>query len=106
MCNDTSISHIAATLKTASLVIASGGDTHHWAPSDHPLDRVLADYPSCRPCMYRECPYGHPCALNISVAQVVQTARVQLAPTPGAESGAPNALHSDARLTEKIHHAA
>lgn len=106
VCNDTGISHIAAALKTASVVIASGSDTHRWAPSDHALHRVLADYPPCRPCMYRECPYGHPCALNISVEQVVQTARVQLALTPGAEPGAPNALHSDARLTEEIHHAA
>jgi ADP-heptose:LPS heptosyltransferase len=106
VCNDTGISHIASALRTASVVIASGSDTHRWAPPDHALHRVLADYPPCRPCMYRECPYGHPCALNISVEQVVQTARVQLALTPGAEPGAPNALHGDARLTEEIHHAA
>ncbi|TDY23135.1 ADP-heptose:LPS heptosyltransferase [Paraburkholderia sp. BL6665CI2N2] len=106
VCNDTGISHIAAARKTASVVIASGSDTRRWAPSDHAQHRVLADYPPCRPCMFRECPYGHPCALNISVEQVVQTARVQLALAPGAEPGAPNALHGDGGLTEEIHHAA
>jgi ADP-heptose:LPS heptosyltransferase len=106
VCNDTGVSHIAAAVATASVVIASGSDTRRWAPSDHSLHRVLADYPACRPCMFRECPYGHPCALNISVAQVVEAARAQLTRLRGARPGAPSTLHTGARLFEEMHHAA
>ncbi|RKT14077.1 ADP-heptose:LPS heptosyltransferase [Paraburkholderia sp. RAU2J] len=106
VCNDTGISHIAAAVSTASVVIASGSDTRRWAPPDHALHRVLADYPPCRPCMFRECPYGHPCALNVSVEQVVESARAQLARVDGAQPGAPNTLHANARTFEEMHHAA
>jgi lipopolysaccharide heptosyltransferase II len=78
VCNDTGLSHVAAAMRTKSVVIASGSDTRRWAPLDHERHRVLADYPPCRPCAFRECPYGHPCALNISVAQVLDVARLQL----------------------------
>lgn len=106
VCNDTGISHIAAAVATASVVIASGSDTRRWAPLDHALHRVLADYPACRPCMFRDCPYGHPCALNVSVQQVVQAARAQLAQVPDAQPGAPNVLHANARPSRETHHAA
>ncbi|GAB7522541.1 glycosyltransferase family 9 protein [Paraburkholderia sp. 2C] len=79
VCNDTSISHIAAAMRTASVVVASGSDTSRWAPLDRQLHRVLADYPACRPCAFRECPYGHECALNVSVDSVVAAAHQQLA---------------------------
>ncbi|HEY3597034.1 MAG TPA: glycosyltransferase family 9 protein [Paraburkholderia sp.] len=79
VCNDTGISHIAAAMRTASVVVASGSDTRRWAPLDRQLHRVLADYPACRPCAFRECPYGHECALNVSVESVVDAARAQLA---------------------------
>jgi ADP-heptose:LPS heptosyltransferase len=78
VCNDTGISHIAAAMRTASVVVASGSDTRRWAPLDHRLHRVLADYPPCRPCAFRDCPYGHECALNVSVERVVEAAREQL----------------------------
>ncbi|QSN62843.1 glycosyltransferase family 9 protein [Caballeronia sp. M1242] len=78
VCNDTGLSHVAAAMRTKSVVIASGSDTQRWAPLDHERHRVLADYPPCRPCSFRECPYGHPCALNVSVAQVLDVARLQL----------------------------
>ncbi|MEC5406064.1 glycosyltransferase family 9 protein [Paraburkholderia sp. MPAMCS5] len=108
VCNDTGISHIAAAMATASVVIASGSDTRRWAPLDHARHRVLADYPPCRPCMFRECPYGHPCALNIGVDQVVETARAQLAEVRGACPAAPYALHAPAAAepVEEFHHAA
>jgi ADP-heptose:LPS heptosyltransferase len=108
VCNDTGISHIAAATATASVVIASGSDTRRWAPLDHARHRVLADYPACRPCMFRDCPYGHPCALNINVEQVVQTARTQLAQDSGAHPSAPNALHAsaDPETFEERHHVA
>jgi ADP-heptose:LPS heptosyltransferase len=79
VCNDTGISHIAAAMRTASVVVASGSDTRRWAPLDRQLHRVLADYPPCRPCAFQECPYGHECALNVGVGSVVEAAREQLA---------------------------
>ncbi|MCC8404461.1 glycosyltransferase family 9 protein [Paraburkholderia sp. MMS20-SJTN17] len=108
VCNDTGISHIAAAMATASVVIACGSDTRRWAPLDHARHRVLADYPACRPCMFRDCPYGHPCALNVGVVQVVETAREQLARAPGAQPGARGSLHTGtvALSIEGLHHAA
>jgi ADP-heptose:LPS heptosyltransferase len=108
VCNDTGISHIAAAMATASVVIASGSDTQRWAPLDHTRHRVLADYPPCRPCMFRECPYGHPCALNISVDRVIETARAQLAEADGAHPAGACALHTQNETGpfEELHHAA
>jgi ADP-heptose:LPS heptosyltransferase len=108
VCNDTGISHIAAAMATASVVIASGSDTQRWAPLDHTRHRVLADYPPCRPCMFRECPYGHPCALNVSVDRVIETARAQLAEADGAHPAGACALHTQNETGpfEELHHAA
>ncbi len=106
VCNDTGISHIAAAVATASVVIACGSDTRRWAPLDHSRHRVLADYPACRPCMFRDCPHGHPCALNVGVEQVVAAARAQLAQVQGACPGAPNALHADSSTLKEMPHAA
>ncbi|HTI16609.1 MAG TPA: glycosyltransferase family 9 protein [Trinickia sp.] len=78
VCNDTGLSHVAAAMRTKSVVIASGSDTRRWAPLDRERHRVLADYPPCRPCAFRECPYGHPCALSVSVAQVLDLVHAQL----------------------------
>nr|WP_090544179.1 glycosyltransferase family 9 protein [Paraburkholderia caballeronis] len=78
VCNDTGLSHVAAAMHTRSVVVASGSDTRRWAPLDHDRHRVLADWPACRPCMFRDCPYGHPCALNVGVAHVIDAARAQL----------------------------
>jgi ADP-heptose:LPS heptosyltransferase len=107
VCNDTGISHIAAAMRTPSTVIASGSDTRRWAPLDSERHRVLADYPSCRPCAFRVCPYEHECALNIGVPQVLDAARAQLAryrapsapqaPADGPTRGAPSPRGSDAR---------
>ena len=78
VCNDTGLSHVAAAMHTRSVVVASGSDTRRWAPLDRDRHRVLADWPACRPCMFRDCPYGHSCALNVGIAQVVEQARAQL----------------------------
>jgi ADP-heptose:LPS heptosyltransferase len=106
VCNDTSISHIAAATATASLVIACGSDTRRWAPLDHARHRVLADFPACRPCMFHDCPYGHPCALNVGVHEVVETARAQLARDGDALRGTSNMLHAPATAVslEEPHH--
>jgi ADP-heptose:LPS heptosyltransferase len=81
VCNDTGLSHVAAAMRTPSVVIASGSDTRRWAPLDRARHRVLADWPACRPCAFRDCPYGHECALNISVQAVIGAALAQLAHT-------------------------
>jgi ADP-heptose:LPS heptosyltransferase len=78
VCNDTGISHLAAALRTPSVVVASGSDTSRWAPADALRHRVLADYPACRPCSHRVCPVGHVCARNVEVDDVIATARAQL----------------------------
>ncbi|HTH61414.1 MAG TPA: glycosyltransferase family 9 protein [Paraburkholderia sp.] len=78
VCNDTGLSHVAAAMRTRSVVVASGSDTRRWAPLDHDRHHVLADWPACRPCMFRDCPYGHPCALNIGIESVAAHARAQL----------------------------
>ncbi|MCC8395472.1 glycosyltransferase family 9 protein [Paraburkholderia sp. MMS20-SJTR3] len=106
--NDTGISHIAAALATASVVVACGSDTQRWAPLDHVLHRVLADYPPCRPCMFRDCPYGHPCAQNIGVETVLEAAREQLARVPDTHPAAPRTLHvcTDPLTFQELHHAA
>ncbi|MDR5763465.1 glycosyltransferase family 9 protein [Caballeronia sp. LZ035] len=81
VCNDTGLSHVAAAMRTPSVVIASGSDTHRWAPTDHARHRVLADWPACRPCAFRVCPYEHECATNIGVPAVLDAARAQLETT-------------------------
>jgi ADP-heptose:LPS heptosyltransferase len=73
--NDTGVSHIAAALRTPSVIVACGSDPKRWAPLDAELHRVLYHPIACRPCAYAECPIGHPCALAISSRQVVEEAR-------------------------------
>ncbi|SDV49117.1 glycosyltransferase family 9 protein [Chitinasiproducens palmae] len=77
--NDTGLSHVAAGVRTPSVVIASGSDTRRWAPLDTTLHQVLADHPPCRPCAHAICPIGHPCARNISSEAVIAAARAKLA---------------------------
>jgi ADP-heptose:LPS heptosyltransferase len=72
VCNDTSLSHIAAAMRTPSVVIACGSDPRRWAPLERALHRVLFHDIECRPCMHAECPIGHPCALEVSTATVIQ----------------------------------
>ncbi|HTH73233.1 MAG TPA: glycosyltransferase family 9 protein [Trinickia sp.] len=94
VCNDTGISHVAAAMRTPSTVIASGSDTRRWAPLDRARHRVLADYPPCRPCAFRDCPYGHPCALNVSADRVIEAALDQLAHRARAHPAGENVLHA------------
>ncbi|SAK90157.1 glycosyl transferase family protein [Caballeronia temeraria] len=85
VCNDTGLSHVAAAMRAPSVVIASGSDTRRWAPVDLARHRVLADWPACRPCSFRECPYSHECALNVSVQAVLDAAFAQLQSTSREE---------------------
>ena len=78
VCNDTGVSHIASAVKAPSVVIASGSDVKRWAPLDTARHEVLWHDIPCRPCAHELCPIGHPCALNITVGQVLEQARRKL----------------------------
>lgn len=81
ICNDTGISHVAAAVGARSVVIACGSDTRRWAPRDRARHLVLAADASCRPCAYETCPVGHPCALGVTVPDVLAHAQHQLTRT-------------------------
>lgn len=81
VCNDTGVSHIAAATRTPSVVVASGSDPGRWAPLERERHRVLYREVACRPCAYRECPIGHPCALGVASQDVIrETQKALLAP--------------------------
>jgi len=71
VCNDTSVSHIAAALGCPSVVVSCGADVARWAPLDASRHRVLWQALPCRPCAYAECPIGHPCAEAITAEAVL-----------------------------------
>lgn len=76
--NDTGVSHVAAAVGTASVIVACGSEVARWAPLDDTRHRVLASHPACRPCMFDRCPYDHACATAIAPEQVVATAHTLL----------------------------
>lgn len=78
ICNDTGISHVAASVHLRSVVIASGSDVVRWAPLDDSRHTVLHVPMGCRPCAFEHCPIGHPCAQGIEVADVLAQAHRHL----------------------------
>jgi ADP-heptose:LPS heptosyltransferase len=72
--NDTGMSHVAAALKTPSVVICSGADASRWRPLNAALHPVLWSDAPCRPCQHVHCPTQHECAAGVSVEQVIETA--------------------------------
>ncbi|MGC4080000.1 MAG: glycosyltransferase family 9 protein [Rubrivivax sp.] len=78
VCNDTGLSHVAAALGTASVVVASGSDVARWATADAARHRVLWHDVDCRPCAHAFCPTAHECAAGVPVAAVIDAALAAL----------------------------
>lgn len=76
--NDTGVSHIAAAVRTPSVIIACGSDVARWAPLDRRLHRVLWQPRSCRPCAHATCPTGHECAIAITAQEAIREVRALL----------------------------
>ena len=76
--NDTGVSHIAAAVRTPSVIACCGSDFRRWAPLDTERHRVLHHPVACRPCAYETCPTGHPCATGLAAAAVIGEARSML----------------------------
>jgi ADP-heptose:LPS heptosyltransferase len=72
--NDTGLSHVAAALETPSVVVSCGSDVARWAPLAHERHQVLSHDLPCRPCVHRDCPVGHGCALALDTEAVVHAA--------------------------------
>ncbi len=76
--NDTGVAHLAVAVGTPSVVVAVGTDVARWAPLAGDRHRVLWHDVPCRPCAVADCPIGHPCALGVSVQEVLRAAEAVL----------------------------
>ncbi|MDD5553681.1 MAG: glycosyltransferase family 9 protein [Candidatus Omnitrophica bacterium] len=77
--NDTGVSHLAAAMKTKSLVIVTGSDPARWAPLNHRLHPYIFHPVSCRPCPYVNCPFDRSCSSGIPVKNVYDLCNQSLA---------------------------
>jgi ADP-heptose:LPS heptosyltransferase len=89
--NDTGVSHVAAAVRTPSVVVASGSDVERWAPLDAARHRVHWHAVACRPCGHAVCPTAHECADGVAADAVIDSAFDLLedripCPTPTADS--------------------
>ncbi len=78
VCNDTGVSHVAAAVRTPSVIVCCGSDFKRWAPLDRERHRVLHYPVACRPCAYADCPIGHGCADGIGATRVATEAKRML----------------------------
>jgi ADP-heptose:LPS heptosyltransferase len=83
VCNDTGISHVAAAVRTPSVVVSCGADPARFAPLDHARHEVLFHPIDCRPCAHDRCPIGHPCAQAIAPQRVATHALARIATRRG-----------------------
>lgn len=79
ICNDTGVSHLAASVGARSVVIACGSDVARWRPLDTRRHVVLHADVACRPCAVAHCPVGHLCALKVTTEAVLDKVFQQLA---------------------------
>ncbi len=86
VCNDTGISHIAAAVKTPSVVVCCGADPKRWAPLNWRRHRTVYAEVACRPCGHQACPIGHLCAEQVSADTVMMVIRQVLDDNPLARA--------------------
>lgn len=70
--NDTGVSHVAAAMKTPSLLIVTGSDPDRWVPLDKKLHSYIYHPVPCRPCSSQTCPKKMPCSSCVQVGVVYQ----------------------------------
>lgn len=78
--NDTGLSHLAAALRVPSVIACFASDSKRWAPLDRERHRIVdGARMHCRPCSYRSCPIGQPCAASVTLDAMREAVAGQLA---------------------------
>lgn len=75
ICNDTSVSHLAAALSVPSVVVVLASDPVRWAPLDRKLHRVVRQPVACSPCAHAICPLDLACERGLPAEVVIDTVR-------------------------------
>ncbi len=97
VCSDTGAAHMAAALRTPSVVVFQSGDPRRWTGygERHRVARVQVE---CNPCPHLVCPIDHRCAQRLPVALVLQEADRALAAATPRPAGAAAARPTPATL--------
>lgn len=76
--NDTGPAHLAAALRTPSIVLYGPGDLERWKPLDSERHQVIRVPVACSPCLYEFCPIDHRCLRAIDPDRVLSAASGRL----------------------------
>lgn len=79
--NDTGMSHVAAALKTPSVVVVLGSNPSRWAPLNRRRHRIAMTPIGCRPCNDPECSNALCCAVSLRADMVADVVRQVLKET-------------------------